>query len=314
VEVSSRAVHPLLIPALLVAAICGYLLGHHHSSVPPPSAASGDLARVTSSAGALEYPPSWQPSLAAVSIPGLALSHATMLAARGGHEGLISGLLPAGEDAPLPSALLERLRATPRAEVLDLITTQAFRYRGLSPSGYQGRLDIYVIPQATGPARALVCYSATAGSSPSAECQQIVSGVTLIGSSAPSLDPEPVYAGKLAGILSSLETERSRDRARMSSSSSPAEVGQSASALASRFASAGSAVQALEAPVPAVAAQAALQKALSRAGAAYAALAQAASTESLYEYESDRATIGTAETAVDAALESFSLLGYAASG
>ncbi len=311
-EVSSRAVHPLLIPALLVAAILGYLLGHHHSSSAPSSASN--LIRLSTSAGALEYPSSWKQRSMPVGIPGLGLSQASTLTAREGSEGLTSGLLAGDEPAPLPVALLDLLDAKPHAEVVDLITTQAYRYVGLRPKGYGGILDVYVIPQATGPARVLVCWSLAPRDMPSGECERIVSGVTLIGSSAPTLGPEPAYARRLDAVISTLESARGRDRAGMSSSDSPGEVGRLAAELGGRFTAAAQAVTNLEAPAPAVGAQAELAGALRKAARAYGALAQAASVESLSGYEAARSTVGTAEAAVDAALESYSLLGYAASG
>lgn len=314
-EGSSRAVHPLLLPALLVAAVAGYLIGHHHSSPARPGSAVGATRLISSDGVLLEYAAPWAPATAAVRVPGLSVTRTTALRyGSSSDEGLLSGLLPAGEAAPLPDSFLALLPSTPHVEVIDLITTQAFRYQRLRPRGYGGTLDVYVIPQTGAGSRVLACYAASTGTAAARSCERIVSAVTLTGPSAPSLAPEPAYAAKLASALQTLEGVRTRSRAAISHSSSPAQIATPASELATGFGAAAAAVAALEAPTVAALAQSALERALRGAQTAYAALAAAASTESLTAYDEARAGVGDAEAAVDAALQSYSLLGYAASG
>jgi hypothetical protein len=66
----------------------------------------------------------------------------------------------------------------------------------------------------------------------------------------------------------------------------------------------------LEPPLAAGPAQAALAGAMSRARDTYRALAAAATAESLASYDAARGQVDAAEAGVDAALESFALLGY----
>ncbi len=66
----------------------------------------------------------------------------------------------------------------------------------------------------------------------------------------------------------------------------------------------------LESPPAASAAQTALAAAIAQARSAYSALAAAASAEDPGEYALLKQHVEAAEAAVDAALESFELLGY----
>jgi hypothetical protein len=308
-----RRFNPLLIPALLAVAVAGYVAGDHHSS---PARAPEDFAakaRVVSASGLLiEYPLQWEQARTSISIPGLAVSHAVTLVPTGTRNtGLLGGLLPAGESSPLPAAFVARLHRLPRAEVVDLVTTQAYRYNQVSLAGYDGSLDVYVIPAASGAQRVLACYSPKPLTPDSQSCEHIVAGVTAIGPAAPSLSPESRYATKLSKIVSTLDSERLLARRRLSTSSSPAATASLATSLAARFAAAASSFSALEPPQVAVAAQRALGQALERAGDAYTDLAIAARTESVTAYDAARTAVGTAESAVDVALESYALLGYA---
>ncbi len=311
-DVPGRVIHPLLVLALVLVAVLGYVLGSHRGA--NTSTAREDLggrARLASGSGLLlEYPLGWQ-TAAPPSIPGLTLEHTLALSPHGtSGAGLLSGVLPRSEASPLPAAFLARLRGTPRAEVVDLVSAQAYRYSQLDLPGYAGTFDLYAIPATTGPPRLLACYAPTASTSIGQQCERIVSGVTLVGAAPPSITPEPAYAAHLAALVTALDRERLHARAEMSHGGSAAAVAGPAGSLAKRFSSAATAVSALEAPQAAQAAQAALASALRHAGQVYASLGEAASTESLGNYDVARGEVGTAEAGVSRALESFALLGY----
>ena len=150
-DAPARVVHPLIAIALVLAAICGYMLGSHRVSAGGGESAALGPSRVATTAGLLlEYPTGWEQASSSESIPGLALKEAVTLRPRGSTDsGLLGGMLPGGEAGPLPAAFLSRLSGTPHAEVVSLVSTQAYRYSNLSLPGYARVFDLYVIP-ATG--------------------------------------------------------------------------------------------------------------------------------------------------------------------
>lgn len=313
-DAPARVVHPLLVAALVLVAICGYLAGSHRVSTSAAPEDFGGRARAVSSSGLLlEYPIEWERARAAASIPGLAVRRPVTLVPHGtAGAGLLSGLLPAGEPGPLPAAFLARLHGKPHAEVVDLVSTQAYRYSHLEPVGYRGALDLYVIPDGSEAPRVMACYAPHPLTPASQQCERIVAAATPIGATSSTLTPEPTYSSRLSSIVSGLDQERLRARTNMSRSDSASALAAPAASLASRLSAVSKGVSALEAPQIAGPAQAALARALGQAADAYSALAVAAREESLAAYEAARGRVGSAETAIDASLENFALLGYGA--
>jgi hypothetical protein len=314
VDAPGRVVHPLLVAALVLVAVCGYLAGHHHNSARAAQQDPPSLSRVVSGSGLLiEYPVEWERSKSAASIPGLSITGAVTIVPRGtAGTGLLSGELPAGEAGPLPSTFLAGLHGVPHAEVVELVSTQAYRYSALEIPGYRRYFDLYLIPAAGGAERLMACFAPERLTPASQQCERIVAGVTLTGAASSTLTPEPAYATALSGVIAGLDRERAKARAAMSRSDSAAQVGAESASLATRFATASSALAAVEAPQVAAAEQAELSLALRHAGDAYSELSVAARAESVSAYDSARTQVATAETAVDSALENFALLGYGA--
>lgn len=311
-DAPGRAVHPLLVAAVVLVAVCGYLAGHRRVS---PSAARPDppsLSRVVSESGLLiEYPVEWERSRTSASIPGLAIKTPVTIVPRGtAATGLLSGELPAGEAGPLPAAFLAGLHGVPHAEVVELVSTQAYRYSDLKIPGYSRWFDLYLIPTAGGAERLMACFAPERLTPASQQCERIVSGVALTGPASSTLTPEPAYAEALSGVVAGLDRERAKARTAMSRSDSAAEVGSESATLARSFASTASRLATLEAPQVAAAEQAELSQALRHAGDAYSELSLAARAESVSAYDAARTQVASAETAVDAALENFALLGY----
>jgi hypothetical protein len=311
-DAPARVVHPLLVIALVLAAVCGYLLGSHRVSAGAGGQAAGGPAQVATAAGVLlEYPPGWERVATAKSIPGLALSEAITLSPRGTSEsGLLTGMLPAGEPAPLPAAFLERLASPPHAEVVSLVSTQAYRYSSISVPGYRGVFDLYAIPDAGTGMRVLACFAPQRQTAAGQQCERIVAGITPTGTASLTLTPSVAYAGALSPAMSQLDAVRVQARRELTQSSSAAAVVAPARLLAERFEQASSTISALEAPAPAAAAQVALSQALVTAGKTYSQLAGAAEAEDLSAYDSARAQVTSAEDGVDRALENLVLLGY----
>jgi hypothetical protein len=308
---SIRSLPPVVVPLLVAVAICGYLAGDHRAPAAS-GAASAETTRIAGAGILLEYPSTWQPAAGAPAIPGLAIARPLVLSPGGGsaHVGLLSGQLPAGQTSPLPDRFLGLMRGIPHAEVVDLLNVQAYRYSRLSLPGYDRILDLYVIPNLGGNPMALACYASTGFSTYLRQCAQIVATLTPVGQSSYDLTPNAPYARRLGGLVGVLDAERLRLRHEMHRGAAPAAVGRLATALANRFATAGTSLAALEPPLVAGLAQAALAASILRGRDTYRALATAATAESVVSYDAARRQVDAAEAGVDAALESFALLGY----
>lgn len=303
-----------MVAALILVALCGYLVGSHRRGSTTVPRDPQSQARVVSVPGLLlEYPIDWAPTRTPASIPALRVGHAVSVSPSGTTvAGLLAGVLPAGGVGPLPAGFLAHLEGVPHTEVVELVSTQAYNYTQLRLRGYHGSLDLFAIPADAGATRILACFAPASASAVAAQCQRIVAGVTPTGSPPPTLTPAPAYGHDLSRLLTGLGSERLTARRQMSDSGSAASVAGVAEKLGSHFSAAAKAVAALEPPAQATQAQIALVGALRRAGEAYAGLSIAAATESLAAYDSARAQVGTAEGSVDAALENFDLLGYGA--
>ncbi len=305
---------PLIaIPLLLAVAVAGYLIGYRHPS-RSPAASLGATSRIVSGADVLlEFPSSWQRATAAPAVPGLQLARELVLAADGTHAqaGLISGQLPSGEPSPLPAAFRRVLRGVPKTELLDFLGGQAYKYSALRLAGYAPTLtlNLYVIPNPGNGPTAIGCYAAKAYAATLAECEQIVSKLTLVGQSQFDLTPDANYSSRLGTLVRTLDSERLLLRRRMHAAKNPSSLAALAKALAAKLALAASSLSPLEPPIAAGGAQAALGSALLGAEGAYRALSASAGSDPSADAAA-LARVDQAETGIDEALESFALLGY----
>jgi hypothetical protein len=303
----------LVVPAvaLVLAALLGYVLGHQPARAP---VRASEPTSTTSVAGVLlQVPSRWRGASNDHEVPGLQLQNAVAFAPGGNatQAGLVVGALPAGESSPLPSALLARLRGQPTTSVVQLQEAQAYRYTDLNIAGSNRTLAIYVVPNPGAQPTALACYASPAQAAELATCQRIVAALTLAGRSQNyDLTPQPEYARQLSAAITALDAARSSLRTQMAASASTAHLRQIAEALAGAFAHAAGALSGLEATIANGAAQSALSGAILQAHSAYTALAKAAAHNGVAAYGAARGRVEAAESAVNAALQAYSLLGY----
>jgi hypothetical protein len=308
---SIRSLPAVVVPLFVAVAICGYLVGNRGAPATP-RVASGETTRIVSGAGVLlEYPSSWQPAAGAAVVPGLMIAHPLLLAPGGDstRAGLLSGQLP-GEPSLLPRSFLALMRGIPHTEVANLLNVQAYNYSHMSISGYDRTLDIYVIPTPGNSPTALACYASKGSLTYLSQCEQIVAKLTLVGQSASDLTPNTGYAGRLGGLIRMLNSERLTLRGEMRRGSTPAVAARLATALAGQFATAAASLAALEPPLAAGPAQAALAASILHGREAYRTLAAAGTAESVASYDAARGQVDAAEAGVNTALENFALLGY----
>jgi hypothetical protein len=303
----------LVLPAvaLVLAALLGYLLGHQPARSP---ARASEPTSTTSVAGVLlQVPDRWRSGADSHEVPGLELRDAVSFApgANAAGAGLLVGALPSGQPSPLPSALLARLRRQPTTSVVELQEAQAYRYTDLSIAGSSDSVAIYVVPSPGSEPIALACYASPAQLAELAACEHIVATLTLAGrSQSYDLTPQPEYAQQLSAAVATLDASRSALRTRMSATTSTVHVQQLAESLAGAFAQAARALSGLETTLTNGAAQSALSGAILQARAAYMALAKAAARRDVAAYGVARGRVEAAESAVNSALQAYSLLGY----
>ena len=202
------------------------------------------------------------------------------------------------------------MQGLPHTEVVDLANAQAYRYRQLHLAGYDRALELYVIPSAVEGPVALACYANVQSSPFLRQCEQIVTQIAVPGQSLYALSPNGAYAAQLASQLSLLDRQRLALREQMHARNLPGEVASLASALARRFASTAAAIGTLEPPQSASAAQATLASSLLAARGAYQELVGALTAASSTQAQAAQAKIADAEAEVDAALQTYALLGY----
>ncbi len=303
---SLRSPSSLLAVGVVVAAIFGYLLGsgakvadtHQHQA-----AASAPTRPLFAGSVILEAPIGWQSASGAPAIPGLPIVHPVSVA---------PGQLAEGGPAPLPATFLAQLSAPPRAEVVSLPQSQAYRYSQLHVRGIAQLVSVYVIPSPGGAPSVLACYVPASALAELRTCEQIVTTLRPVATtSTDDLTPNTAFAEAVSAAVGGVDSERVALRREMQTGANVVTVARAAARLAHSFASSSAVVARLEPPLVAGPAQVALATAMKRAGSAYAALAAAASARNEGSYESARAQVGEAEAGVDGALQGFALLGYA---
>jgi hypothetical protein len=306
-----RGLLQIALPALAFAAVLGYLAGHRGGAEGGGAGSGGPSRLVSVGDLLLEAPAGWPQRTGAPAIPGLTLEGEAMIAPGSPREaGLFAGQLAPGQASPLPRAFLSTLGGPPHTQVLDFLGAQVYDYSGLSIPGYPGGLDLYVVPNTNTPPTVVGCYATPSLAARRGECEQIVSKLTLVGQTQHELNPDPAYAGALGKLLRSLDAERLAIRRRMRASTTPAAVGTLARQLATHLSAAASSLSTFEAPLAVGDAQTALADAIGHARDAYEALASAAASEVLSVYDESLPKVEKADDDIDAALETFALLGY----
>jgi hypothetical protein len=314
---ANRSLSVLVAIGVVVAAILGYVVGSRgNGSVSSGGQAPVPAAKLhfASAAGVqLQIPSDWSAAASAPALAGLPLARPVLIAPGGeaAKGGLIAGELPRGEPSPLPASFVTRLHGLPSTDVVGLSRTEAFRYSGLAVPGFDRPLTMYAIPNLGGDSTILACFATAAAPASLGLCEQIVRTLRPASQSGSgNLSPDPEYAHAVSGVVSQLNSARARIRRQMSETESPASVRTLAERLARDFATASALLSPLEPPPVAGRAQAALERAVRGAQAAYAALAAAAGAQDVPGYESALAAVTSAESRVTSALEGFALLGY----
>jgi hypothetical protein len=316
VHLRTRSLSTFFALAAVIVAIAGYMVGVEarvvgSSKHTPPTA--GQARAGLAGNVLIEAPRGWRTAPVAPAIPALPMVHLLAYAPGGdaSQAGLLTGLGTAAVAAPLPSSFVAALGAVPAAQVLVLPQAEALRYPGLRPTRYGGRaLTLYAVPSPGGQPTLLACYAPPSQAAFMRACERVVSTLRPVGSATgANLTPEPSYGAAVSVAVGDLDRTRVALRRQYAAAHGQA-AAELAGKLADAFARAAAKLAALEPPIAAGQAQAALSHALLAGRDAYTALAAAATQGGAAEYEAARTRVDAAEAEASAALQAFALLGY----
>jgi hypothetical protein len=302
---------------LLTVAIVGYLEGHDRSS-----GTSAERSREAANAvTVVNYDPAsgWLPASGVATIPGLAVAQPLVLGPGGdsARGGLIVGKMLGSEFGPVPPQFLAALRQPPDTEVVNLLSTQAYRYSGLSVASSGLALTLYTIPTSAASTTAIVCYAQPGSSAYLSACEQLAGTLTIATSSPQTevrtyqaLAPQLSFGKQIGAIASHVETLLGTLRPELHQGASTSASAAAATRLAGGFAAAAASLAGVTPPPAASRAQGSLSESLGRAHDAYAALAASLSDEDESANAAALTQVYTAEASLSTALKNFGLLAY----
>jgi hypothetical protein len=304
----------LVASVLVLAAICGYVVGHGRGGGTPVEAQRD----ATNANTLLEYPEraGWRPAPHVPAITGLSFTQPLALAPAGNttSAGLIAGQLVVNGWAPLPAAFLAHTRELPKTEIVELENTQAYKYSGVEAGASRTAFALYTIPSSSPSQPAVVCYAPVADTATMRTCEGIAGSLTVTYSAGvtpiDALIPDAAYAHEVGAALVRVDQLRAELRTGIGGSAPQGAVATLGVRVADGLSSVVGSLSGAHAPAAAEQVHAALLRSLSSAGEAYSALAAAARAGSQAGYEEARTRVAAAESGLNGVLAAYSLLGY----
>jgi hypothetical protein len=227
--------------------------------------------------------------------------------------GLVVGQAAATAPTFVPASLRKALpaKALDRRDRVRLGELEAYRYAGLRPSGLDGTLTLYVVPQEKRSA-VLQCFARRgAADSLLDECEAIVATARVRGAKPVSLAPNESYATLVNGALRTLTKQRDTRLRTLRRAKTQVQQAAAADALGRAYRLA--AGKLTRAPVNVVnrAANEELIAALAAAKTAYQQLGAAARRDDRTRYDAARRRIAQAQQRIERAVLALGELGYA---
>jgi serine/threonine protein kinase len=309
-----RRMPPLVLAggaAALLAIVAGFLIG---SSRGEEEAEAGTTRTVSAGTRSLAVPADWQRLQEIPTVLRTQLGRPLAFGQQGqlGSGGLVTGTAEAAAPTFVPSTTRAALpaNALDSRQRVQLGELEAFRYTNLVPSGYDGTLTLYTVPQAN-QVTLLGCYLNTgAPQSILRRCDEIVASLDLEGGTPFTLAPTAAYAATLNGTIGTLTNQRRAALNRLAQAKSAAAQASAADAVAASYGTAKTRLQ-KEAVTPYTrAANAAVVAALARAQSAYAQLARDARRGSRARYDASRREVTRSQTQLQTALDGLRDLGF----
>jgi hypothetical protein len=310
-----RPITVVAVGACIAAVAAGFVVGNSRADDAEPANTAAP-PRVSAGGLSLSLPTDWQRLDA---IPGVLRTRLRSPLALGqrdrvGAGGLVTGVaaaqapdfVPASTRAALPSgALADRQRVR-------LGNLEAFRYANLVPSGFEGTLTLYVVPQTAKDVTLLGCFLNTgAPQSIVTGCEDIAATLAVEGSRPVALAPTARYAATLNGTIRTLTTQRAAALVRLRKATAPAAQAGGADAVARSYATAAARLRKEPVTLFTGSTNAALVAALENARAAYSSLGKAARSGDQADYNAARRQITRSQTQLDGALDGLRDLGFA---
>ena len=294
----------VLAGAALAATVLG---GSGQDAAPPPpprAEAAGPLG--------LTVPGQWRRLPSPPRVPGLRLADAVAVAPPGGTgAALVAGGIEPSGPVLLPAALLRRLADPPaNDDTVALGQLQAYRYAGLAPRGFDGRITAYSVPTTAGVA-SVACVSPARAEEFLAACERVASTLKLSRGEPVPLGPDRRYAARLDRTIGRLNRARAAGRARLQGARTPAGQARTAGGLAAAYREAATALARGSVLNPAEQqANRQIVAALRTTQAAYSRMAAGARAADRGRYNAARAAVERGEAAVQRGVESLEPLGY----
>jgi hypothetical protein len=309
-EGAPRSIVPVLVGAVVVLAIIGFVLGGSGGG----GDTGGTAGTATASADVELLAPSGWSKVAPPAIPGLDLQNPVAIASGGkaGGPGVVAGLAPpdAANFTLLPGAFLAAIKGAPEARPavqLPRSKIQAYRYANLKPEGFAGTVTVFAAQTADGVVE-VACFAPAAPSS--ADCDSVAGSLKILKGSALPVGPDKAFGDQISGILAKADKSASSGRKSLSSAKTNKAQAAAATSVSKAFGTAQSDVGGLK-PHPADQGLVTLLgKALADTKAAYAALASAAAKGNKSGYAKARTGVANAEKELDGAMAAFKAAGY----
>lgn len=284
----------------------GVITGGHKAATatPPPltgSAANSDVA--------VRFPSTWTPSAASPLGDALRLSEPVELktAVSGGGRfaaGLVDGAVTPGL---LPTTVAKAVSGTlPKPDRVRVGALSAYRYKNVSLRGVGGPVTVLAVPTTTG-----VLTLACAGSGAAAAgCTTVAATATLRDGRPLNPGADATFARQLSQTIARINRDRTAARRRLASAAGPKRQAEAATAAATAYRRAATALQRMS-PGPADRAlHTALRADATRTAQAYEALASAARREDRPAYHAASTSVHQREVALDRALTRLKAAGY----
>jgi hypothetical protein len=203
----------------------------------------------------------------------------------------------------LPDNFLDRLREEPpRNDAVTLGDLDMYRYRGLLPRGFDGRLTMYVAPTRQGVATVACTATAADRATFLPACEEVAGSLKLISGEAFPLGADKDYMASLKRTINRLNASRKRDVAKLRKAKKRAGQAAAATALAGHYRRAARRLGRLSVSPAVLDASAAVRSALTRTEAAYGRLAAAARRGRGSAYNEARKDVAAGDRAVGRAL------------
>lgn len=303
-----------LVLAAMALAIMGFVLGSETGGGAGTATgrAAGSAGQTHAGNVLLAVPAGWRSAGAPTPLTGLSLEQqvAFVPAEAAGEGGMVAGLAPSSSAAPLPGVFVAGLPVPPTGEVVSLSETEAFRYTGVAPPGFAGRVTVYAVPTSGSGATVIACWARPTRPDLLRACESAVEALHPALGPSGSLEPSPTYARGVSAAVQQMNRDRAAARTAMGEGASYGRLSRGAEATAEALGRAAAAIGALEPPASAAQVQTEVLLRLQNARSAYLALAAAAATSRLARYETARVAVEESEGALDMSLAAYALIGY----